>query len=80
LKLYLKLKKSRFSDIPLVVFSTAGDYAVVEQCEKLGAKLYIKKVNSLRDLKKAIEFTIGIDWNNFNPDGSKFLYRNSGVY
>lgn len=70
-----ELKESAYANIPLVVFSTAGDHTVVQQCQKLGASLYIKKVSSCKELKKAIEFTLDIDWTNFNPDGSNFLYK-----
>lgn len=70
-----ELKRSRFSNIPIVVFSTSGDYASVQQCKKLGASLYIKKVCCMSDLKEAIEFTMSIDWRKFNSDGTRFLYK-----
>lgn len=72
-----ELKKSpRLSKIPLVVYSTTDEYNSVKQCRKLGADLYIKKVTSCKDLRKIIEFTLNIDWENFIRDESTFLYKN----
>lgn len=66
----------RFSKLPLVVMSTASDINSIERCKKLGADLYINKVTSFGDLQKAIYYTLKIDWDTFNADGSKFVYSN----
>jgi response regulator RpfG family c-di-GMP phosphodiesterase len=68
-------ESSEFLLLPLVVFSTASERSIVEKCKKLGASLYMRKATSIKEMKTAIEFAMGVDWKNFDPDGSKFLYR-----
>lgn len=61
--------------LPLVVLSTASEKSIIEKCRKLGASLYMTKAVSVKELKKAIQYIIGIDWKHFNHDGTKFIYR-----
>jgi CheY-like chemotaxis protein len=61
--------------IPVVVLSTAGDNYTAEKSRKAGADYYIPKPTSHEKLAKAISYTLGIDWNDFNPDMPGFVHR-----
>ena len=61
--------------IPVIVFSTSKNIDTISKCMALGANLYITKPMSLELTVKAINFTLCIDWNNFNPTLEQFYYK-----
>lgn len=67
----------RLKDFPVVIFSTSDDEASINTTKKLGANFYITKPTSYNLLKKAIEYTITIDWKTFKPNNEDFVYRNN---
>jgi len=64
-----------FKDIPVVAFSTSSDDHNVSKCMKLGASFYVTKSTSFDSLKKSIEHTLNIDWENFKPSMAEFIYK-----
>jgi len=71
-----ELKSSdEFKDIPVVAFSTSSDDHNVSKCMKLGASFYVTKSTSFDSLKKSIEHTLNIDWENFKPSMAEFIYK-----
>jgi len=64
-----------FKDIPVVAFSTSSDDHNVSKCMKLGASFYVTKSTSFDSLKRSIEHTLSIDWQNFKPSMAEFIYK-----
>lgn len=75
------LKALRASDkhkaTPVVMFSTSNDTSSIETSRALGASFYVAKPGALDKLKKSLEYTINIDWENFSPEKSEFVYSQS---
>ncbi len=65
----------RLRDFPVVIFSTSDDENAIQTTRELGANFYITKPTSYNLLKKAIAYTIAIDWKNFKPGITDFVYR-----
>ena len=65
---------AHLKEIPVVVFSTSSDEQNINRSRQLGANFYLPKLSSYEDFKKSIEHTLTIDWNNFDTNGSSFLY------
>lgn len=61
--------------IPIVIFTTSINPKDVELSKKLGANLYIRKPGSVGALRKAIDYVLSIDWNDFNPSDKQFVYQ-----
>ena len=71
-----EIKQSeQYKSLPVVVYSTAGDNITIDKCRALGANLFITKPTSMTALRKAIRFVLDIDWNNFSPTRTTFLYK-----
>lgn len=71
-----KLRASeKFSDVPVVMFSTSGDDKTIQKSRELGASFYVQKSGVFDQLKKSIEHTLTIDWNNFIPGKNNFVYN-----
>jgi len=68
---------SDFKDLPIVIFSTSNDEKTIEKSFELGASFYITKPNDFVSLKKSIEYTININWENFIPNRDNFVYSNN---
>ena len=66
---------SGFEAIPVVVFSTSNDQHNIEKSRNLGANYFVTKPDSFAKLKKSIEHTISIDWQNFRPSLKEFVYQ-----
>lgn len=62
-------------DIPIVIFSTSNEPSIIERCRILGANLFITKPVLMKDIIKSIEHAIQIDWKNFIPNPSNFVYK-----
>lgn len=58
-----KLKSNeRLSSIPVVIYSTSKEPDEIEETERLGASHFLKKPNSVADLKKELEDILSKDW------------------
>jgi DNA-binding response OmpR family regulator len=57
----------RFAGYPVVIFSTSDDPKTISATRDLGADLYITKPTSFPALKKAIQYSINIDWELIRP-------------
>jgi CheY-like chemotaxis protein len=64
-----------FAGIPVVILTTGINLSDVELCKNLGANLYIRKPSTIGDLKKAVKHVLSIDWNNFPPSNTEFVYQ-----
>jgi len=62
-------------DLPVVIFSTSNDPSNISRSMKMGANYYVTKPTSFESLKKSIEHTLNIDWKNFKPTKSNFIYK-----
>jgi DNA-binding NarL/FixJ family response regulator len=49
-------------DLPVIIFSTSNDQALVSWMYNAGANLYLSKPADFRKLKQSILKTIAIDW------------------
>lgn len=64
---------SAFKDLPIIILSTASDSKSIEMSKAAGGNLYIKKANSVTELRKSIEYVLGIDWQ-ATPMPNPFVY------
>lgn len=72
----LELRESEaFSNLPLIVYSTAGGSETIKKCYNLGASMYVVKPTSIANLKKAIRHVVEIDWQNHVISETNFLYQ-----
>lgn len=71
-----EIRKSDYKkDIPVVIYSTSSEPGIIERCRNLGANCFITKPVLMSDIRKAIEHAIHIDWNQFIPTKSNFVYK-----
>lgn len=71
-----ELKKNLdLKDIPVVIFSTSSDEHSVSKSLDMGASFYVTKSTTFATLKKSIEYTLGINWQTFEPSSSNFIYK-----
>lgn len=72
------LKRVRESDehknLPVVMFSTSSDDITIQQSKELGATFYVPKSGAFDKLKKSIEHTLKMNWENYNSDSNEFVY------
>ncbi|RYJ42538.1 response regulator [Flavobacterium beibuense] len=72
------LKRVRESDqhknLPVVMFSTTSDDITIQQSKELGASFYVPKSGAFDKLKKSIEHTLKMNWENYNSDSNEFVY------
>jgi CheY-like chemotaxis protein len=52
-----------FQDIPVIIYSTSNNRDDIDTCYNHGANLYIVKPQLFRDIVKALEKVLAIDWN-----------------
>ncbi len=62
-------------DIPIVIFSTSNEPGIIEKCLSLGANYFVTKPVLMRDIIKAIEDSLAINWKEFVPDLKTFVYK-----
>lgn len=71
-----ELRNSDFKiNIPIIIFSTSNEPGIIEKCRVLGANLYITKPVLMKDIVKSINHALEIDWKNFIPTISNFVYK-----
>jgi CheY-like chemotaxis protein len=61
--------------LPVIVFSTSDNEKAINTTRQLGANLYIPKPSSFSSLKKAIKYSLSINWDTFTPSNENFVYR-----
>ena len=73
------LKKVResanYKMLPIVMFSTSNDEAIIEKSRQLGASYYMPKSGIFNQLKKSIEHALAINWAHFIPTDKNFVYH-----
>ena len=64
-------------DIPVVIFSTAGEEEAIDRLYEQGANYFIKKPGSFSKLKMAIQQILAIDWakNSFKTFKENFYFQ-----
>lgn len=62
------------STLPVIIFSTSRDAAVVEKSRSMGANYFVPKSGNFPMLKKSIEHALNIDWSTFKPTSDNFVY------
>lgn len=63
------------NDIPIIIFSTSNEPSIIEKCIALGANFFITKPVLMKDIVKAIEYSLSINWKEFIPDRKTFVYK-----
>lgn len=61
--------------LPIVMFSTSNDEAVIDRARQLGASYYLPKSGDFKKLKKSLEHVLSIQWNSFIPTEQNFVYQ-----
>lgn len=59
---------ARLRKLPVVIFSTDTDEAVIRDAYRRGANLYISKPNSFQGLKQEVQKIISTDWESYKSD------------
>lgn len=70
-------KSDKHSRLPIVMFSTTKDEVIIQKTRELGANYYVPKAESFKKLRKSIEHTLNINWRNFHPDNTNYLYSST---
>jgi len=55
----------RLNEIPVVVFTTSDDISTIVNARTIGANLFITKPGNYDSFKKAITFSLLVDWSSF---------------
>lgn len=63
-----------YHEIPLIVFSTAGDDENVKKCHALGANYYFVKPTSMKLMTEMVSHALTVDWTTFAPNMKEFVY------
>lgn len=72
----LELRNSKTNhDIPVIIFSTSSEPAIIEKCRLLRANYFITKPVLMRDIIKSIEYALEVDWSEFVPAGNNFVHK-----
>lgn len=61
--------------IPVIIFSTSSEPAIIEKCRLLGANYFITKPVLMRDIIKSIEYALEVDWSEFVPEKHNFVHK-----
>ena len=73
-----EIKQSeRTRHFPVIVFSTSDDQKAIKATHELGANLYITKPSTYSSLKKAIKYSLSINWDTFTPSTENFVYKSN---
>lgn len=65
----------RFYDIPIIIYSSFRDEAIIDRCFESGANCYIHKSAELHKIYNAVKYAINKDWGSFTPNSGNFLFR-----
>ncbi len=61
--------------LPVVMFSTSNDEAIINKARQLGASYYLPKSGDFNKLKQSLEHVLSIQWSNFIPTEHNFVYQ-----
>lgn len=61
--------------LPVVMFSTSNDEAIIDKARLLGASYYLPKSGDFKKLRKSIEHVLSINWGNFITTEQNFVYQ-----
>lgn len=67
-------ESGKHKNLPVVMFSTTSDDITIQQSKELGASFYVPKSGAFDKLKKSIEHTLKMNWENYNSDSNEFVY------
>ena len=67
-------ESGQHKNLPVVMFSTTSDDITIQQSKELGASFYVPKSGAFDKLKKSIEHTLKMNWENYNSDSNEFVY------
>jgi CheY-like chemotaxis protein len=69
-------KDSRFSSIPVIIYSTSSSIKDIDDTFEKGANLYVKKPSSFKDLITIAKKVMSLDWNKYRPHSlrNQFLF------
>ena len=73
-----KLKESELKNVPVVMYSTTGNPAFLEQVYKSGANLFFRKPITFDALKSALRSLLQLNW--ARPDLITNAYVEDGAY
>lgn len=62
-------------DLPIVIYSTSNEPAIISKCLDLGANRFVSKPILMSDIIKSIKDALEIDWENFSPNHANFVYK-----
>tara|TARA_R110002072_G_scaffold140286_1_gene284359 strand:+ start:269936 stop:270376 length:441 start_codon:yes stop_codon:yes gene_type:complete len=67
-------KSEKYAQLPIIMLSTTNDVLVIRKAHELGANYYVPKPSSFTELRKSIEHTLKINWQDFMPEFNNFVY------
>lgn len=62
-------------NLPVIMFSTSKDQAIIDKSRELGANYYLPKSGAFDKLKSSIEHALKMNWNTFTPNKANFVYN-----
>jgi CheY-like chemotaxis protein len=63
-----------YKNYPVIIFTTSDDAELIDATRKLGANLFITKPLSFKAFKKAVNFSLSLDWKTFKAEKHNFVY------
>lgn len=67
-------QSEKLKDLPVIILSTSDDVKDIDEAQKRGANFFITKPLSYRTYKKAIAYSLSINWDNFKANRQNFVY------
>lgn len=61
-------KMERYSNVPVIIFSTTRQFHEAEETKKLGATLFLTKPSSYTELKKNLSLILSQAWNKIDTE------------
>jgi CheY-like chemotaxis protein len=70
-----EMKQSqKLNGYPIIIFTTADDNRTIDETWELGANFFITKPLSYLDYKKAIQYSLSLDWKTYESKKENFVY------
>lgn len=67
-------QSEKLKTLPVIILSTSDDASDIDEAQKRGANFFITKPLSYRTYKKAIAYSLSINWEKFNVNRQNFVY------
>ncbi len=75
LEALLEIRQSeKLKDLPVIILSTSDDVKDIDEAQKRGANFFITKPLSYRTYKKAIAYSLSVNWEKFKANRQNFVY------